>query len=74
MAFSRILTAVELRSGAAIDSAAGLGIAQHSYYADGNVNADSRASIDGWEQNDPWRLRARSPTLINVWVMRKPEE
>ena len=56
------------------DIAHDLGIAQHSYYADGNVNADIRASIDGREQNDPWRLRARNPTLNNVWVMRKPEE
>jgi esterase/lipase superfamily enzyme len=48
----------------------GLGIAEHSYYADGNVNADIRASIDGWEQADSRRLRQRNPTLNNVWVMK----
>jgi esterase/lipase superfamily enzyme len=48
-----------------------LGIAKHSYYLDGNVNADIRSSIDGWEQNDQRRLRERNATLNNVWVMKK---
>ena len=44
---------------------------QHSYYLTGNVNADIRSGIDGWEQDDPRRLRERSATLSNVWVMKK---
>jgi esterase/lipase superfamily enzyme len=48
-----------------------LGIARHSYYLDGNVNTDIRASIDGWEQDDRRRLRERNATLNNVWVMKK---
>ena len=44
------------------------GLVEHSYYLTGNVNADIRASIDGWPQADPRRLRSRSATLDNVWV------
>jgi esterase/lipase superfamily enzyme len=44
---------------------------QHSYYLTGNVNADIRASIDGWEQDDSRRVRERNATLNNVWVMKK---
>jgi len=44
---------------------------QHSYYLTGNVNADIRASIDGWDQDDPRRIRERNATLNNVWVMKK---
>ncbi len=44
---------------------------QHSYYLTGNINADIRASIDGWEQDDPRRIRERNATLNNVWVMKK---
>lgn len=41
----------------------------HSYYQNGNVNADIRASMDGWAQDDTRRLRQRSSTLENVWTM-----
>lgn len=44
---------------------------QHSYYLSGNVNADVRASMDGWDQDDVRRLRVRNPTLNNVWSMKK---
>jgi len=44
---------------------------QHSYYLTGNVNADIRASIDGWDQDDPRRIRERNATLNSVWVMKK---
>jgi esterase/lipase superfamily enzyme len=47
------------------------GLVEHSYYLAGNVNADIRASMDGWEQDDARRNRERSPTLGNVWTMRK---
>jgi len=43
---------------------------QHSYYLIGNINADIRASLDGWEQDDPRRQRARSGTQNNLWVMK----
>lgn len=43
----------------------------HSYYLSGNINADIRASIDGLAQEDSNRLRVRSTTLQNVWVMKK---
>lgn len=46
------------------------GLIEHSYYQAGNVNADIRASIDGWAQDDPRRLRSRSSSLDNVWAMR----
>ena len=46
---------------------------QHSYYLTGNVNADIRASIDGWEQDDSRRVRERNATLNNVWVMKKQQ-
>jgi len=46
------------------------GIAEHSYYLAGSINADIRASIDGWQQNDTRRLRERNATLNNVWTMR----
>ena len=46
---------------------------QHSYYLIGNVSADIRASIDGWEQDDPRRNRERNATLNNVWVMKKQQ-
>lgn len=45
---------------------------EHSYYLTGNVNADIRASIDGWAQDDSQRLRERNATLNNVWVMKRP--
>ena len=45
------------------------GLVEHSYYQNGNVNADIRASIDGWPQSDPRRARKRSETLENVWTM-----
>ena len=47
------------------------GFVEHSYYLTGNVNADIRTSIDGWEQEDPRRHRERNATLNNVWVMKK---
>ncbi|HEX5364249.1 MAG TPA: alpha/beta hydrolase [Gallionella sp.] len=50
------------------------GIVEHSYYLAGNINADIRASIDGWEQEDPRRLRIRNATLNNVWAMKKLSE
>lgn len=46
------------------------GLTEHSYYQNGSVNADIRASIDGWAQDDARRLRRRSDTLENVWTMR----
>lgn len=45
------------------------GLVEHSYYQCGNINADIRASIDGWAQDDPRRMRTRSTTLQNVWAM-----
>jgi len=48
-------------------------LVQHSYYLNGNVNADIRASIDGWEQDDPRRNRERNATLNNVWGMKKQQ-
>lgn len=45
------------------------GLVQHSYYQNGNVNADIRASMDGWAQNDPRRARRRNETMENVWAM-----
>lgn len=45
------------------------GIVEHSYYLAGNVNADIRASIDGWAQDDSRRLRERSDTQGNLWTM-----
>lgn len=47
------------------------GLVEHSYYLTGNINADIRASIDGWEQDDDKRLRTRNATLNNVWAMTK---
>ncbi|MFZ2312764.1 MAG: alpha/beta hydrolase [Methylobacter sp.] len=47
------------------------GIVEHSYYLAGNVSADIRASIDGWEQDDSRRYRQRNATLNNVWAMKK---
>jgi len=47
------------------------GFIEHSYYLTGNVNADIRAGMDGWEQDDPRRYRERNATLNNVWVMKK---
>lgn len=46
------------------------GLTEHSYYQNGSVNADIRASIDGRAQDDASRLRRRSDTLENVWTMR----
>jgi len=45
------------------------GIAEHSYYLTGHVNADIRASIDGWIQEDIRRRRAKKSNLPNVWEM-----
>ena len=45
------------------------GIAEHSYYLTGKVNADIRESIDGWSQDDGRRRRARKSHLTNVWMM-----
>jgi esterase/lipase superfamily enzyme len=47
------------------------GFVEHSYYLTGNINADIRSSIDGWEQEDPRRLRVRNATLNNVWAMKE---
>jgi esterase/lipase superfamily enzyme len=47
------------------------GIVEHSYYLCGNVNADIRASIDGWSQDESRRNRQRHATLSNVWTMTK---
>lgn len=47
------------------------GFIEHSYYLCGNINADMRASIDGWEQDDSRRYRQRNATLNNVWAMKK---
>lgn len=49
------------------------GLVEHSYYQCGNVNADIRASIDGWAQDDHRRMRIRSATLQNVWTMAAPK-
>jgi esterase/lipase superfamily enzyme len=46
-------------------------VIEHSYYLVGNINADIRASIDGWEQDDSRRQRVRNATLNNVWTMKK---
>lgn len=46
------------------------GFVEHSYYLVGNVLADIRSSIDGWEQNDARRQRIQSGALNNVWTMR----
>ncbi|MBI5919664.1 MAG: alpha/beta hydrolase [Nitrosomonadales bacterium] len=43
---------------------------QHSYYLGGSINADIRASMDGWEQADTRRLRAPSATQGNIWTMK----
>ena len=48
------------------------GLVEHSYYLAGRVNADIRASIDGWALGDERRGRVRSATLGNVWTMTKP--
>lgn len=45
------------------------GIAEHSYYLGGRVNADIRQSIDGLAQNDSTRNRAATNNLANVWRM-----
>lgn len=45
------------------------GIAEHSYYLDGNVSDDIRGSIDGRGQDDVRRKRQRNATLNNVWTM-----
>ncbi len=45
------------------------GLVEHSYFLVGHVNADIRASIDGWSQEDRRRRRMRNPNLNNVWVM-----
>lgn len=45
------------------------GIAEHSYCLTGHVNADIRASIDGWTQDDIRRRRAKRSNLPNVWEM-----
>ena len=45
------------------------GVVEHSYYLTGHVNADIRASIDGWGQDDSRRRRTRSTHLLNVWAM-----
>jgi esterase/lipase superfamily enzyme len=42
---------------------------EHSYYLTGNINADIRASIDGFEPDDARRQRERSAALSNVWTM-----
>lgn len=47
------------------------GFVEHSYYRTGNISADIRASVDGWEQDDARRLRVRNATLNNVWAMKK---
>lgn len=46
------------------------GFVEHSYYLTGKTNADIRASIDGWTQDDTRRERARNSTLNNVWAMK----
>jgi esterase/lipase superfamily enzyme len=46
------------------------GLVEHSYYLTGNINADIRASIDGWDQDDAKRLRTRNATLNNVWAIK----
>ncbi|WP_374482439.1 alpha/beta hydrolase [Zoogloea sp.] len=46
------------------------GVTEHSYYQTGSINADIRASIDGWPQDDTRRPRQRSATTENVWVMK----
>ncbi|MSP40689.1 MAG: alpha/beta hydrolase [Deltaproteobacteria bacterium] len=45
------------------------GVVEHSYYLTGHVNADIRASIDGWSQDDSQRRRAKKSNLANVWEM-----
>ncbi len=51
-------------------AAHGRGIAEHSYYLDGNVSADIRAGIDSWPADDPRRLRERHTALNNVWSLK----
>jgi esterase/lipase superfamily enzyme len=45
------------------------GFVEHSYYIDGQVNQDIRLSIAGLAQDDPHRLRKRSPDFPNVWQL-----
>lgn len=45
------------------------GVVEHSYYLSGHVNADIRASIDGWAHEDRRRRRLRDTNLPNVWTM-----
>lgn len=46
------------------------GVAEHSYYLSGHVNADIRQSIDGVAADDPRRRRLADPAAANVWHMR----
>ncbi|NGZ96193.1 MAG: hypothetical protein CV089_08715 [Nitrospira sp. WS110] len=46
------------------------GLAEHSYYLVGHVNADIRMSIDGLQHDDPRRRRNRVGLMGNQWEMR----
>ncbi|MGE3979642.1 MAG: alpha/beta hydrolase [Nitrospira sp.] len=46
------------------------GLAEHSYYLVGHVNADIRMSIDGIQHDDPRRRRNRVGLMGNQWEMR----
>lgn len=46
------------------------GLAEHSYYLSGHVNADIRMSIDGVPHDDPRRQRNRVGMIGNQWDMR----
>lgn len=47
------------------------GLVEHSYYQCGNINADIRASIDGWEQDDNRRSWRKATGAPNTWQMLK---
>ncbi len=46
------------------------GLAEHSYYLVGHVNADIRMSIDGIQHDDPRRRRNRVGLMGNQWEIR----
>jgi len=46
------------------------GLVEHSYYLVGTVNADIRASIDGWGHEDARRRRRQVGNASNTWEMK----
>jgi len=45
-------------------------ITGHSYYLTGNINGDIRQSIDGLDQEDQRRMRARTGNLDHLWTFK----